>query len=88
MSIFSKRIEKLKSIMSEKGYNAFYVANITNVRYLSGFTGSSGFLLLTDKSSPESVKFQLQMSKKAFKRAVGSLYKKKKILIIIIKQPV
>ena len=44
MSIFSKRIEKLKSIMSEKGYNAFYVANITNVRYLSGFTGSSGFL--------------------------------------------
>ncbi|PQJ20723.1 DNA-binding protein [Tenacibaculum sp. SG-28] len=40
-----------------------------------------GFLLLTDKSSPESVKFQLQMSKKAFKRAVGSLYKKKKILI-------
>tara|TARA_Y100001936_G_scaffold45098_1_gene43959 strand:- start:3009 stop:4085 length:1077 start_codon:yes stop_codon:yes gene_type:complete len=49
MSIFSKRIEKLKSIMSEKGYNAFYVANITNVRYLSGFTGSSGFLLLTDE---------------------------------------
>ncbi len=40
-----------------------------------------GFLLLTDKSSPESVKFHLQMSKKAFKRAIGSLYKKKMILI-------
>lgn len=40
-----------------------------------------GFLLLTDKSSPESVKFHLQMSKKAFKRAVGSLYKKKMIVI-------
>lgn len=39
------------------------------------------FLLLTDKSSPESIKFQLQMSKKAFKRAVGSLYKQKKINI-------
>ncbi|CAL2055870.1 DNA-binding protein [Tenacibaculum sp. 190524A05c] len=38
-----------------------------------------GFLLLTDKSSPESIKFHLQLSKKAFKRAIGSLYKQKKI---------
>lgn len=36
-----------------------------------------GFLLLTDKSSPESIKFHLQMSKKAFKKAVGSLYRQK-----------
>ena len=41
----------------------------------------NGFLLLTDKSSPESIKFHLQMSKKAFKRAIGSLYKQKKILL-------
>ena len=41
-----------------------------------------GFLLLTDKSSPESIKFRLQMSKKAFKRAVGNLYKQKKITIL------
>lgn len=40
-----------------------------------------GFLLLTDKSSPESIKFHLQMSKKAFKKAVGSLYKAKKIIL-------
>lgn len=40
-----------------------------------------GYLLLTDKSSPESIKFQLQMSKKAFKRAVGSLYKQKLIVL-------
>jgi len=40
-----------------------------------------GFLLLTDKSSPESIKFQLQMSKKAFKRAIGNLYKQKLISI-------
>jgi len=39
------------------------------------------YLLLTDKSSPEAIKFQMQMSKKAFKRAVGNLYKKKLILI-------
>ena len=40
-----------------------------------------GFLLLTDKSSPESIKFHLQMSKKAFKRAIGTLYKEKRILL-------
>ncbi len=38
-----------------------------------------GFLMLTDKSSPESIKFHLQMSKKAFKKAVGALYKQKLI---------
>jgi uncharacterized protein len=42
---------------------------------------SEGFLLLTDKSSPESIKFHLQMSKKSFKKAVGNLYKKKQITI-------
>lgn len=40
-----------------------------------------GFLLLTDKSSPESIKFHLNMSKKAFKKAVGNLYKQKRIVI-------
>lgn len=42
---------------------------------------AKGFLLLTDKSSPESIKFHLQMSKKAFKRAVGNLYKQQRIVI-------
>jgi len=41
-----------------------------------------GFLLLTDKSSPESIKFHMQMSKKAFKRAIGNLYKQKKIVLL------
>ncbi|WOC39891.1 DNA-binding protein [Polaribacter sp. HL-MS24] len=40
-----------------------------------------GFLLLTDKSSPESIKFHLKMSKKSFKKAVGNLYKQKQITI-------
>lgn len=38
-----------------------------------------GFIPLTDKSSPEAIKFRLQMSKKAFKKAVGNLYRKKLI---------
>ena len=40
-----------------------------------------GFIMLTDKSSPESIKFHMQMSKKAFKKAVGSLYRQKKIIL-------
>jgi len=48
MSIYRKRLDSLKAIMKDKGYNSFYIANITNIRYLSGFTGSSGFLLITD----------------------------------------
>ncbi len=40
-----------------------------------------GYLLLTDKSSPDSIKFQLQMSKKAFKKAIGNLYRNKLILL-------
>jgi hypothetical protein len=40
-----------------------------------------GFLLLTDKSSPDSIRFHMKMSKKAFKKAVGNLYKQKLIVI-------
>lgn len=42
---------------------------------------SEGFLLLTDKSSPDSIRFHMKMSKKAFKKAVGNLYKQKRITI-------
>ncbi len=42
---------------------------------------NQGFLLLTDKSSPEAIKFHLQMSKKSFKRAVGNLFKQKQIVL-------
>ncbi len=38
-----------------------------------------GYLPLTDKSPPEAIYAQLQMSKKAFKKAVGNLYKQRLI---------
>ena len=38
-------------------------------------------LLLSDNSSPEDIKSQLGMSKKAFKRALGALYKEKKVIL-------
>jgi len=40
-----------------------------------------GFMPLTDKSSPEEIKKMLGMSKKAFKKAVGMLYKARRITI-------
>ena len=42
---------------------------------------NSGYLELTDKSDPEHIKEVLQMSKKSFKKAVGSLYKQRLITI-------
>lgn len=44
-------------------------------------TREGGFLPLHDKSSPDAIKDTLQMSKKTFKKGVGSLFKAKKITI-------
>ncbi len=42
---------------------------------------SGGFLPLHDKSSPEEIKDQLELSKKLFKKAIGVLYKERKIVL-------
>jgi len=42
---------------------------------------NSGFINLNDKSLPEDIKEVFQMSKKSFKKAIGSLYKQKLITI-------
>jgi uncharacterized protein len=46
---------------------------------LSALKNSDGFLELTDKSSPEDIKYKLGLSKKAFKKGLGNLYKQKLI---------
>jgi predicted RNA-binding protein (virulence factor B family) len=48
-------------------------------RILQELKDNSGYITLTDKSEPEAIKAQLQMSKKSFKKAVGSLYKNRQI---------
>jgi len=50
-------------------------------KILSKLEANKGTLNLTDKSSPDSIKFHMQMSKKAFKRALGALYKEKKVVL-------
>ena len=46
-------------------------------KILEALNDNSGFLPLHDKSSPEAIKNSLEMSKKNFKKAVGSLYKQR-----------
>lgn len=40
-----------------------------------------GYLLLTDKSPADHIHYHLNMSKKAYKKALGKLYKEKRITI-------
>lgn len=48
---------------------------------LNGLEENQGFLPLTDKSKPDLITVELNLSKKAFKRAVGFLYKERMIEI-------
>jgi len=50
-------------------------------RILKELQDNSGFLNLNDKSSPDAIKETLQMSKKNFKKAIGTLYKERQIEI-------
>ena len=52
-------------------------------KVLQTLEDNEGYLLLTDKSNPETIKQVLNMSKKTFKKAIGSLYKQR---IIDIKE--
>lgn len=46
-----KRIEKLKKKLTQLGLDSFLIMSPLNRRYLSGFTGTSGVLLITSKQS-------------------------------------
>ncbi len=48
---------------------------------LEELKSSNGFLRLTDNSHPEEIKTVLKMSKKAFKKAIGNLYRQKLITL-------
>ncbi|CCG53209.1 Protein of unknown function [Flavobacterium indicum GPTSA100-9 = DSM 17447] len=48
---------------------------------LQALQQNNGFLALNDDSHPEEIKSVLKMSKKSFKKAIGSLYKQKLISI-------
>ncbi len=70
---------KIDVALRPQGFRQVIHSDVDTV--LEYLQNNDGILKLTDKSSPEAIKFRLQMSKKAFKRAIGNLYKEKKIKI-------
>ncbi|MBJ6369398.1 CvfB family protein [Snuella sedimenti] len=69
---------KLDIVLGQIGYRSI---EPNADRIMKELEDNSGYLNLTDKSDPEAIKAQLQMSKKNFKKAVGTLYKKRFITI-------
>lgn len=49
---------------------------------LKALHNHNGFMPLTDRSTPELIAFELQMSKKTFKKAIGALYKQQRITLL------
>ena len=45
---FQSRVENVKAQLSKDGLDGIYVTNLTNVRYLTGFTGSAGSMLILE----------------------------------------
>jgi len=70
---------KIDVSLSKQGFRAHIDANQQLI--LQAIEEGSGFLALTDKSSPESIYDKLGISKKNFKKAVGALYKQRIITL-------
>ena len=70
---------KIDLLLEPLGYKKSVESNTDKL--LRAIKGSEDFLPLTDKSDPVEIKKTLGLSKKAFKRAAGHLYKNKLIEI-------
>jgi hypothetical protein len=69
---------KIDLVLQPEGYKSIE----PNANYLmEELKAAGGFLPFHDKTDPETIKNELGMSKKSFKKAVGSLYKDKQIKI-------
>ena len=61
------------------GYRNF---NDTNSEMIySALVENDGFIAITDKSTPDEIYTHFGISKKAFKKSIGALYKDRKITI-------
>ena len=72
---YVKRIRednKLDISLEKQGYDS---VEPNAQRILEALRQSGGYLGLSDKSTPEDITRQLQMSKKLFKKAIGGLYR-------------
>lgn len=81
LKAFVKKIRsdnKIDIVLQTPGYKSIE----PNAQYiLDELKAAGGFIPLHDKSAPETIKDTLGLSKKSFKKAIGSLYKDKQITI-------
>ena len=70
---------KLDISLQPIGYENFNAVNTQNL--YDELKSNEGFIPLTDKSAPDEIYKRFGISKKAFKKAVGDLYRQRKIVI-------
>ena len=70
---------KMDIALQKQGYRN-QIPDATDI-ILKKLKETNGYLSLTDNSSPDEIYASLGMSKKAFKRAIGSLYKLRKVVL-------
>ena len=70
---------KLDITLQASGYRNVSDANCELI--YEALQENNGFLEITDKSAPDEIYDMFGISKKAFKRAIGALYKQRKITI-------
>ncbi|MEO6902818.1 MAG: S1-like domain-containing RNA-binding protein [Bacteroidia bacterium] len=76
---FVKHIREDNKIDLSLQKSGFELVDDVKWRILKLMKEENGFLSLNDNSTPEDIKAKLQISKKAFKKAVGALYKERLI---------
>ncbi len=77
MQGFVKRVredEKIDLSLQKSGYE---LVDDVKWKILKLIKEEKGFLALNDNSTPEEIKAKLQISKKAFKKAIGALYRER-----------
>ena len=70
---------KMDIALQKQGYRN-QIPDATDI-ILKKLKETNGYLSLTDNSSPDEIYASLGISKKAFKRAIGSLYKLRKVIL-------
>jgi predicted RNA-binding protein (virulence factor B family) len=80
-SAFIKKIREDNKIDLSLQARDFGISDDAKTKILEVLEQRNGFLALNDDSEPDDIKEQLHMSKKSFKKAIGGLFKDKKIRI-------
>jgi hypothetical protein len=78
---FVKHVREDNKIDLSLQKSGFELVDDVKWRILNTMKQNEGFLALTDNSSPEEIKAKFQISKKAFKKAVGALYRERLVKI-------